>query len=328
MARLPDFEGLAIFAKVVEVRSFAGAAAELKLSKATVSKAVSRIEGRLGARLINRTSRRLALTNAGRQLVGRAAHILAEGQAAEDSARAQATMPRGLVRLAAPMSFGLLHVAPLLPEFLASFPEVSIDLHLSDAQADLIGEGFDAAIRIAVMPDSSLVARRLCEMPRYLVGSPAYLKRYGRPKHPLDLAQHRCIGYSHAMSAEAWRFTKEGKSATVRPSGPLRVKQWRRDDARPARWHGAQHSPRVYFARGTPRWPAREIAVGLVPPTWRRSLGDTVRGAATKARRSPRQLSCWQTWRPSETRTDGRTREQAIIVSAAANEAFGQIPDN
>jgi DNA-binding transcriptional LysR family regulator len=223
MARLPDLEGLAIFAKVVEIRSFAGAAAELKLSKATVSKAVSRIEARLGARLVNRTSRRFALTDAGRQLAGRAAHILAEGEAAEDSARAQATMPRGLVRLAAPMSFGLLHVAPLLPEFLASFPEVSVDLHLSDAQVDLIGEGFDAAIRIAVLPDSSLVVRRLCEMPRYLVGSPAYLNRHGRPKHPLHLAQHRCIGYSYAMTAETWRFTKAGKSATVRPSGPLRV---------------------------------------------------------------------------------------------------------
>jgi len=223
MDRLPDFEGLAIFAKVVEIRSFAGAAGELKLSKATVSKAVSRIEARLGARLVNRTSRRFALTDAGRQLAGRAAHILAEGEAAEDSARAQATMPRGVVRLAAPMSFGLLHVAPLLPEFLAAFPEVSIDLHLSDAQVDLIGEGFDAAIRIAVLPDSSLVVRRLCEMPRYLVGSPSYLNKHGRPKHPLHLAQHRCIGYSYAVAAETWRFTKGGKSATVRPSGPLRV---------------------------------------------------------------------------------------------------------
>jgi len=223
MARLPDFEGLAIFAKVVETRSFAGAAAELKLSKATVSKAVSRIEARLGARLMNRTSRRLALTDTGRQLAGRAAQILADGEAAEDAALAQATVPRGVVRLAAPMSFGLLHVAPLLPEFLATFSEVSIDLHLSDAMIDLIGEGFDAAIRIAVLPDSSLVARRFCEMPRYLVGSPTYLNKHGRPKHPLHLAQHRCIGYSYTMTTEIWRFTKDGKSASVRPSGPLRV---------------------------------------------------------------------------------------------------------
>jgi DNA-binding transcriptional LysR family regulator len=223
MARLPDFEGLAIFAKVVELRSFAGAAVELKLSKATVSKAVSRIEARLGARLINRTSRRLALTDAGRQLAGRAAHILAAGEAAEDAALAQATVPRGLVRLAAPMSFGVLNIAPLLPEFLATYSEVSVDLHLSDAIVDLIGEGFDAAIRIAVLPDSSLVARRLCEMPRYLVGSSAYLNKHGGPKHPLHLAEHRCIGYGYAMTPDTWRFTKDGKSATVRPSGPLRV---------------------------------------------------------------------------------------------------------
>jgi DNA-binding transcriptional LysR family regulator len=268
MARLPDLEGLAIFAKVVEVRSFAGAAAELKLSKATVSKAVSRIEARLGARLVNRTTRRFALTDAGRQLAGRAAHILAEGEAAEDAARAQATMPRGLVRLAAPMSFGLLHVAPLLPEFLAAFPEVSIDLHLSDAHVDLIGEGFDAAIRIAVLPDSSLVVRRLCEMPRYLVGSPAYLNKHGRPRHPLHLAQHRCIGYSYAMTAETWRFTKAGKSATVRPSGPLRVN------------NGDAMMPALIAGTGVgilPEFILREaLAAGLLErllPDWSLALG-------------------------------------------------------
>jgi DNA-binding transcriptional LysR family regulator len=219
MSRLPDLEGLAIFAKVAESHSFARAAAELKLSKATVSKAVSRIEARLRARLINRTSRRFALTDAGRQLAVRAAHILAEGEAAEDAAVAQATAPRGLVRLAVPMSFGLLHVAPQLPEFLAIFPEVSIDLHLSDAMVDIIGEGFDAAIRTAVLP--ALVARRLCEIPRYLVGSPSYLNKYGRPKHPLHLAQHRCL--THTVTTEVWHFTKGAKSASVQPSGPLRV---------------------------------------------------------------------------------------------------------
>jgi DNA-binding transcriptional LysR family regulator len=224
MSKLPDLEGLAIFAKVAEMRSFAAAAAELKLSKATVSKAVSRVETKLRTRLFNRTSRRLALTDAGRQLSERAAHILAEAEAAEDEALARSVAVRGAVRLAAPMSFGVLHVAPLLPAFLAAYPEMSIDLHLSDAMVDMIGDGFDAAVRIAVLPDSSLVARRLCGMPRYLVGSPAYLEGRGRPRHPLHLAEHRCIGYSHATAPETWRFRhRNGKSATVRPSGPLRV---------------------------------------------------------------------------------------------------------
>jgi DNA-binding transcriptional LysR family regulator len=224
MSKLPDLEGLAIFAKVAEMRSFAAAAAELKLSNATVSKAVSRVEAKLKTRLFNRTSRRIALTEAGRALSDRASHILAEGEAAEDEALARSTAVRGLVRLAAPMSFGVSHLAPLLPEFLAKYPEVSIDLHLSDATVDMIGDGFDAAIRIAVLPDSSLIARRLCWMPRYLVGSPDYLKKHGRPRHPLHLAEHVCITYGHAAAPESWRFThKTRKSATVRPSGPLRV---------------------------------------------------------------------------------------------------------
>ena len=224
MPKLPDFEALAIFAKVVELRSFAGAAGELALSKATVSKAVGRLEERLGARLFNRTSRRLALTDAGQKLAERATRLLADGEAAENEALAQSSVPRGLVKLAVPMSFGVKEVAPILPEFFKAYPEVSVDLHLSDATVDLIGDGFDAGLRIARLPDSSLIARRLCGMPRYTVAAPSYLKRYGRPTHPMQLAEHKCFGYAYLSTPNVWHYTNAaGEQANVRPGGPLRV---------------------------------------------------------------------------------------------------------
>jgi DNA-binding transcriptional LysR family regulator len=224
MSKLPDFEGLAMVAKVAEERSYAGAARALGVSVATVSRAVTRLEQRLGGRVFNRSSRRLALTDFGRTLAERAARVCWEAEEAENAARELASRPRGLLRLAVPMSFGLRWVAPLLPEFFRHYPEISVDLHLSDARVDLIGEGFDAALRIAVLEESSLAVRQLCPMGRQVVASPSYFARFGRPQHPDELTAHHCLGYAYRTRGDAWHFTgPAGEAVTVSPSGPLRV---------------------------------------------------------------------------------------------------------
>lgn len=224
MSRLPDLEALAIFAKVADSQSFSGAAETLGLSKATVSKAVTRLEQQLKTTLLHRTSRRFALTDAGRTLAARAAHMLAEAEGAVSEALDMSVTPRGLVRLAAPMSFGMAYVAPALPEFLATHPDVSVDLHLSDEVIDLVGGGFDCALRIAALADSSLTARKLRPVARALVASPSYLDQRGRPTHPDDLARHACLGYAYMPSPDTWRFSNAaGEEVVVHPRGPLRA---------------------------------------------------------------------------------------------------------
>ena len=224
MPQLPDLEAWAIFARVAEAGSFAGAAAELELSKATVSKAISRLEGRLGERLFHRTSRRLSLTETGRVLSVRAAQILADAEAVEAEALAQSATPRGRIRMAAPMSFGIEHVAPTLPDFFHAFPEISIDLHLSDRTVELVGGGFDLALRIAALSNSSMVARRLCQVRRLLVGAPDYFADRGRPSHPRDLAAHACLGYSYLPSGDNWLVIgPSGEEHDVAVRGPLRA---------------------------------------------------------------------------------------------------------
>ena len=224
MSNLPDFEAWAIFAKVAERQSFGRAAAELGFSKATVSKAVTRLEQRIGAPLFHRTTRRLSLTEAGRGAAVNAERILAAGVAAEQDAIAQLATPRGLVRFAAPMSFGIDHVAPILPAFFEAYPDVSVDLHLSDDVVDLIDGGFDLALRIAALADSTLKARRLCQVRRRLVGSPAYLDRRGRPTHPGELERHVCLGYAYLPTRNRWHFLHaSGEEAVVAPTGPLRA---------------------------------------------------------------------------------------------------------
>ncbi len=218
--RLPDLEAWAIFAAVVEHRSFSGAADAIGLSKATVSKAITRLESHIGQSLFHRTSRRLALTEAGKPLADHAARILAEARAAEETARDAASAPTGRVRLAAPMSFGIGNVAPLVAEFLATHPGIEIDLHCSDARIDIVAEGFDVALRIADLPDSSLRARRLCGIRMHIVAAPAYLARHGEPTHAGQLGEHRLLGYANVPGP--WRFRGPGGAeVSVKQEGPL-----------------------------------------------------------------------------------------------------------
>lgn len=218
--RLPDFEAWAIFACVVEHRSFSGAAAAIGVSKATVSKAIARLEAQLGTALFHRTSRRLTLTDSGTALAERAGRILAEAQAAEEAAIDSAKAPSGLVRIAAPITFGIRFVADAIADLLVAHPGIQIDLRLSDARVDIVADGFDIALRIADLPDSSLRARRLSPIKARVVAAPSYLAQHGTPRHPADLAHHACFLYANAIGA--WQFRKaDGEEAAVRPAGPL-----------------------------------------------------------------------------------------------------------
>ena len=217
----PDLEAWGVFAKVASAGSFAKAAAELSLSNATVSKLISRLEKRLGERLFHRTTRRLSLTETGRVLATRASRILAEAEEAEAEAQSQARAPRGRIRLAAPMSFGLHQIAPRLPDFLRAYPEISVDLQLDDKVVDMIAGGIDVAIRIAALADSSMVARKLCPVRRFVVGAPSYFAQHGRPKHPSDLAGHACLSYSYLPTGDIWQFSNRNEKTSVRIKGPL-----------------------------------------------------------------------------------------------------------
>lgn len=221
MDRLAALEA---FVKVAETQSFSEAARRLRASKSVVSRQIAALEAELGARLFQRTTRSMTLTEAGRGYFERASRILADLEDANLSVSQLQATPRGQLRVNAPMSFGLLHLAPALPDFLERYPDVDVDLTMNDRFVDLIDEGFDLAVRVGKLEDSSLVARKLVPVRRVVCASPDYLKARGVPQTPNDLTHYDCLCYSNLSMAHDWRFvTEKGEPWPVEVKGRLNV---------------------------------------------------------------------------------------------------------
>ena len=221
---MDDLNDIAVFVAVVDAGSFTRAAERLNLSRPVVSKYVSRLEDQLGVRLLNRTTRRLSLTEAGRIFHARSRRGL------DDIADARAEIsrlqehPRGVLRINVPMSFGILHIAPLLPAFMQQYPDISVEMDLNDRKLDVIDEGFDVSVRIGELPDSSLIARRLAPCRHVIVAAPAYLEARGMPRKPEELRDHDILSYSLQQSAQNWHFLDPaGRSIQVPADSRLQV---------------------------------------------------------------------------------------------------------
>lgn len=213
---------IAVFVRVVEEGSFTRAAERLTLSRSVISKYITRLEERLGVRLLNRTTRRLSLTEAGSIFYEHSSRGLQEIDDAEAEIAQLQQTPSGTLRINSPMSFGILHVAPLLPQFQAQYPEIKLDMNLDDRKVDIIDEGFDISIRISEMPDSSLVARRVAACRHVVVAAPAYLERHGTPQVPADLEGHNILSFRYQASVNDWHFiSSEQEPVTVAVTGSV-----------------------------------------------------------------------------------------------------------
>jgi DNA-binding transcriptional LysR family regulator len=214
---MDTFAHMQIFVGIVEAGSISGAAERLGLAKSAVSRRLAELETRLGASLIQRTTRRLNLTESGRTYYARCVAILADVDEAESAVSQAHGALKGGIKAALPLAFGLLHLAPLIQEFMTRHPDVRFELDFNDRQIDLMQEGFDLAIRIATLEDSSLIARRLVPIRHVLCGSPGYLARHGIPKAAADLAHHACLAYSNVRDPGLWTFTgPDGQTGNVR----------------------------------------------------------------------------------------------------------------
>jgi DNA-binding transcriptional LysR family regulator len=211
---------MSVFAKVVELGGFARAAERLGLSTSATSRCVAELEAHLETRLLNRTTRRLSLTESGQVFYERCVQLLADLDEAEQATRGGGTEPRGTLRLTCAISFGRRHLAPAIADFLSVHPRLRFEVALSDRVVDLVEEGYDLAIRIGDLGSRNLVARKLADMRLIPCASPAYLARCGWPQTPADLAQHTCFTYEYASPRNLWRFrARDGREVSVRIAG-------------------------------------------------------------------------------------------------------------
>ena len=221
MDRLTEMEA---FGRVVDMGGFTDAARKMGVSKSAVSKHVSALEARLGARLLNRTTRRVNPTEIGLAYYDRAARVLSGAQEADAMAASMQGTPQGELRISAPLSFGIRHLGPAVSDFLNAYPEVSARISLDDRFVELVAEGFDLAVRVGALPDSTLIARKLSETALVLIAAPAYLRRAGAPETLDDLAEHQLLHYSNLASGHSWRLRgPNGDERQVRAAGRLTI---------------------------------------------------------------------------------------------------------
>lgn len=216
------FDLMKLFVATAECPSLAAAARKLGLSSASVSRGLTELETRLGSQLVERTTRALALTEQGRLFHAEAKRILADVEAAENALASQRAAPKGRLMIATPSLIGRSWLGPLLPEFLAAYPELELHILLLDRPVHLVEEGIDAALHIGALKDSDLIARKLGEIRMMVCAAPAYIAEYGMPEAPADLAQHRCLLFADASAAPEWRFRDaNGRDVNILPPARL-----------------------------------------------------------------------------------------------------------
>lgn len=220
---MDKYQEMRVFAAVVEAGSFVGASDALEMSKPAVSRCVADLEGRLGVRLLHRTTRKLSLTSEGEVFLARCRDVLSDIEEAEAEITSRSDEATGQLKVSAPVSFGLLQLAPLWAHFMARHPKVMLDVELSDRMVDLVEEGFDVAVRIARLPSSSLISRKLSSARIVLCASPTYLKESGRPKHPSEIPRHAVIAYSLLSMGETWEFEGPDGHVTVKVKPRMRT---------------------------------------------------------------------------------------------------------